>query len=240
MPGVQLRPRDVQQLGPHRGQRQVEHQQHRVADEQARDEPPHQLRAGLEQQRPGLQAVLLEGREQDRRRGRGRQAEGEQRDERACGGGVVGRLRAGDALDGAVAELVLVLGEPLLDAVRQERRDLGAAGGQRAQREAEHRAAQPRPPGPRPVLAAHPRLADRDDVRVAVPQPAGHPQRLADREQADRHDDDVDAVEQLRDAEGVPRLPGLRVDADEPDRQAEAEARDAADERAAEHARTRS
>ena len=40
-------------------------------------------------------------------------------------------------------------------------------------------------------------------------------QRLADGEQSDDEDDDVDAVEQLRDAEREPRLAGQLVDADQ-------------------------
>ena len=36
--------------------------------------------------------------------------------------------------------------------------------------------------------------------------------------------DDVDAVEQLRDAEGKPRVAGELVDADQPERQAEEQA----------------
>ena len=44
-------------------------------------------------------------------------------------------------------------------------------------------------------------------------------QRLADGEEADDEDDDVDAVEQLRDAKRKPRLAGQLVYADEPERE---------------------
>ena len=101
----------------------------------------------------------------------------EHRHQRARGGGVVGRLRAGDPLDGALAELLGVLREPLLGDVGQEGRDLRAAGGQRAEREPERGAAQPRLPRPLPVLAAHPRPADGDDLRrpcgAGAPRPRG-------------------------------------------------------------------
>jgi hypothetical protein len=67
--------------------------------------PHDQIGALGEQQRPGVEAVLLEAREHHRGSGRRRQAEREQRHQRAGGGGVVGGFGAGDALDGAVAEL---------------------------------------------------------------------------------------------------------------------------------------
>ena len=48
----------------------------------------------------------------------------------------------------------------------------------------------------------------------------GEVERLADREEADGDRHHLDAVEQLRDAEGEARLAGLVVDADQPDRRA--------------------
>ena len=49
--GVQVGPRGAQQPGPERGQRQVEDQQQRVADEQAGDQRPDEVALALEQQR---------------------------------------------------------------------------------------------------------------------------------------------------------------------------------------------
>jgi hypothetical protein len=60
------------------------------------------------------------------------------------------------------------------------------------------------------------------------------PERLADREDRHRDDDDIDAVGQLRDAEGEPLLPGLRVQPDDADRQAEGEGGEPTDARCAE------
>ena len=57
---------------------------------------------------------------------------------------------------------------------------------------------------------------------VAAADPRRHVQRLADREQPDGDDHDVDAREQLVDAERQPRLAGQLVDPDQPDREAEA------------------
>ena len=60
----------------------------------------------VEQVGPRLQVEDLERREHDRGGRRGRQPERQQRHQRARERGVVGRLRPGDALDRAVAELV--------------------------------------------------------------------------------------------------------------------------------------
>ena len=61
-----------------------------------------------------------------------------------------------------------------------------------------------------------------------------NPQRLADCEQADSDDDDVDAVGQLWDPEGEPLLPRGSVDADETDGEPDAERREPTHPRAAE------
>ena len=58
-------------------------------------------------------------------------------------------------------------------------------------------------------------------------------QRLADGEEADDEDDDVDAVEKLRDAEREPRLAGELVDADEPESEPHEQAEEATRDRRA-------
>ena len=126
-PAVQRRPRDGEQPHPQADQRQVEDEQHHVADVEARDQPPHEPRLVLEEERSGLESVLLKRGQQNRRRGGRRQAEREQRHERAGRGCVVGGLRSCDPFDGAVAELARIARQPPLDRVREERRDLGAA-----------------------------------------------------------------------------------------------------------------
>jgi hypothetical protein len=52
--GIQLGLGDLQQLDPQAHQRQVQHQQHHVADVQRGDQRPHQRRRGAEQLGPGL------------------------------------------------------------------------------------------------------------------------------------------------------------------------------------------
>src|SRR5690606_18528645 len=91
-------------------------------------QPPDEIRPIDEEQRSRLQAVLLEGGEHDRRRRRGWTAEGEEADEGAGGGSVVGSPRPGDAFDGAIAEFLRILGKPLLGGIGQVGADLGAAG----------------------------------------------------------------------------------------------------------------
>jgi hypothetical protein len=117
-----------------------------IGDQQRGDQAPDELRIGGKQQRARLQPVLLEAGEHDRRRRRGRQAERQQRHQRAGSRRIVGRFGTGDAFDGAMAELFRVLGQPLFGGVGQEGADFGAAGRHRADREADQRAAQPRLP----------------------------------------------------------------------------------------------
>ena len=95
--------------------------------------------------------------------------------------------------------------------------------------------------------AGHERLQSEADIKIeprtfsiVSPEPAlvgGDVERLADGEQPHREHDHVDAVEQLGHAEGEARLPGLAVDADQAEQQAEEEARQPAHRRAAEHRR---
>jgi hypothetical protein len=113
-----------------------------------------------------------------------------------------------------------------------------AAGRHGADRKADRGAAQPGFPRAPPLLAGHPqRAAHRDDLVAAEAVSCGEIQRLADREEPDRHDDHVYAVEQLVDAEGEAGLAGLQIDADQTEEDAEEQARESAHRRVAEHRR---
>ena len=167
--------------------------------------------------------------------GVGRQAEGQQRHERAGGRGVVGGLGSGDALDGALAELLGVLGELALGHVGQEGRDLGAARGEGAEGEAEGGAAQPRLPRAAPVVAAHPR-------RPTGMTPAALRRRWAATQSASPTAKRPTATTTTSmpsascgDPEGQPLLAGHLVDADEADGEADEQGGEAADAGAAEH-----
>src|SRR3546814_18258976 len=59
--GIEQRPRNRQNPHPDAGHRQVQDQQHEVADIEAGDQAPDQVRLVGEQERAGLQTVLLEG-----------------------------------------------------------------------------------------------------------------------------------------------------------------------------------
>ena len=91
--------------GPNAHERKIQHQQHHVADVEARDQRPHEVGTRREQQRPRLQPVLLKGREHHRRRRRRRKTKRQQRNQHAGRRGVVRGLRPRNALDRAVAEL---------------------------------------------------------------------------------------------------------------------------------------
>ena len=144
----------------------------------------HELGLRVEQLWPRPDAVALEGAQHDRRCRGGRDAECQQGHETSRSRGVVGRLRARDALDGALAEVLGVLGQLLLHRVGEEGRDLGATGRHGAEGEADRRAAQPRLPGARPVVAVHRRAADVHDLErvsdAGAPRPrAPHRRRRA-------------------------------------------------------------
>ena len=106
MPRIEIGARDQEEPHPDAGQRQVQDKQHEVADIERGDQPPDELGVAVEQERAGLQVVVLERREQHGGGRRRRQAEREQRHQHAGGGSVVGGLRSGDAFDGAVPELL--------------------------------------------------------------------------------------------------------------------------------------
>ena len=126
------------------------------------------------------------------------------------------------------SSLALAGGDPLLGDVGQERRDLGAAGRQRAEREAD---AVPRSHGFHERFRSSRLIHGRPTGMTssgAATQVGGDPERLAEGEDADRDDDDVDAVRQLRLVEAQPRLAGVEVEADQADGEAEEQRDEAA------------
>ena len=164
-----------------------------------RDQAPDQLRLRLEQQRSGLHAVLLERGEHDRRGRRGRQAEREQRHQHAGGGGIVGGLRARHAFDRALCRTPPGACDSFFSSViAQEGRDLGAARRASRRTESRTRCRAATASTSAPVLRASSR-ASRSAVSISsrcAVVARRDVERFADREQPDRHHDDVDAVEQ--------------------------------------------
>ena len=118
---------NVEQAHENADQRQIQNQQHHVADVHAVNQTPDQVRTVLEQQWPGLNAVHDESAHHDRCGAAAGHAQGEQRHHGAGRVGVVGGLGAGHAFNGALTEFFGIFGQPLFGRVRQQRGD-GAAG----------------------------------------------------------------------------------------------------------------
>ena len=129
---------DGQELHPEPDQRQVEQDQHQVADPHRDDDAPEERRLVVDDVGAGGDALDDEGADHQRHHRVRRDAEGQHRDERGLGGGVVGALGAGDALDGAVAELLAGSSRGASRSSRRRRRR--ARGRRRAARRAPSRA----------------------------------------------------------------------------------------------------
>src|SRR5882672_3187991 len=97
-------------------------------------------------------------------------------DEGAAGIGIGRGLRRGDALDGAVAELLGMLRNLLLQDIGEHRRDGAAEAGRRAAEEADAGAAKDGRPGTAPFRPAEPEPAlNPDDMKRALHGPLDHP-----------------------------------------------------------------
>lgn len=106
--------------------------------------------------------------------------------------------------DRALAEPGRILGRALFHGVGDERGHGGAAAGQHAEDETDHRSAQDGQPGPEPLEAGRQGLPERQYGGL-WPEPVLQVvEDLTDAEQAHRDDDEVDPVRQLVAAEGEP------------------------------------
>ena len=135
--------RDPQQADPDADHRNVQQQQHDVADIGRGDQAPEDFRVLRDQQRPGLNALHQHGRDHQRRDRRKGNAEREQRHQRGGGGGIVGGFRAGDAFDGAAADLGGMFRSRLFQPVGGERGQRRRRTRHQAEQKAEEGAAQP-------------------------------------------------------------------------------------------------
>ena len=212
---------DAQHVHEQADQRQIQRQQHQVADVHRGDEAPEHLRVIVHQRRPGRNAVQHQCGDQHRGHRAGRNAERQHRHERPGGGGVVCRFRPGDAGDRALAELLGVLRDPLLDGIGQEARNDVRGARHDADQEAQHGAAPDRGGRRPPLLAVRQQLAEFRPDQLALHVGAGPGQDFAEPEQSDRHRHDADAVAQLLDVEAVAEMAGHHVDADGAEQQPE-------------------
>ena len=98
-----------------------------------------------DQQRSGRDAMHDQDCDQDRLHRAERHAERQHRHEGAGGGGVVGGFRAGDAFHRALAEMLRMVREPLLDRIGHEGRQDVRGARDDADQEADDGAAPDRP-----------------------------------------------------------------------------------------------
>ena len=218
-----------------RNKRQIEDEQHRVAEVHARHESPEERRVLRDEERPRLEPPEHQRGEQDRGRARAWNAERQQRDERAAGLVVVGALRRGDAFDHTGAELARAPGCRFLEAVGQERCDRRAAARQDADQETDHGAVQEGEPAVLEVLRGRQEVAQplrhRQQLRSLAQRDVG--EHLADREHADRDDDEVDTGEEFHLPEGEARGGAEEVGAHARDPQADERREQRLDDRSA-------
>ncbi len=181
--------RHAQQPHPDADQRQVDDEQHQVADPHRGDHAPDEFRLLLHHLRTRHDAVNGHRADHQRHHRVRRNTERQQRDERGLGGGIVGAFGRRNAFDRAAAEPLRVLRYLLLERVGRERCDHGAAARQNAEDRAEHGAAQDRRRGIDQVLLGRHQARDLLLNQFAIAFAAGI--EIADdlrkTEQAHRH-----------------------------------------------------
>ena len=116
---------------------------------------------------PGRDPLDDERADHQRHDGMRRQAQRQQRDERGLRGGVVGGLRAGDALDRPMAERLRALRDRFSTVYERERREDVAGARQDPQRGPERRAAEDGRDDPAKVLARQHRFLTRLTTTLA-------------------------------------------------------------------------
>ena len=224
-----------EQLDPQAHQRQIQNQQHHVADVERCNQRPHQSGRAGEELRAGLNAVALECAHEHGCGVRCRDAEREQRNQGRSNGSIVGRLGASHAFNRAFAEFFGVLRELFFSSVGEKSRNLAAACGDRAEGNANGCAAQPCRPRAFPLGGSHMHLAHRVlklDFFALVQREI---QRFANRKQADRDQYNLNAIEHFRDTAGVARLSGDLIEAHQAHGQANEERHHATQDAAAQH-----
>ncbi len=197
------------------GAADAQDQQQRLHQEQAEDQDRDRRERGhrdhlvdevrmLDQHhRPGLDAVDDHRRHQHRRRRRARDAERERRDDVAGDRRHVAGLRGHQAVDRALAELLLLARRRLRGGVRHPRARVLADAGQKARENADHaRAEHGRPVLQHLAKARQHRVLQLDELLLG--RIGERRQDLGEAERADQRRDQRDAARELVPAEGEP------------------------------------
>ena len=224
-----------QHVDEHADQRKVEREQHQVADIHRGDEAPEHVGMLGDELRAGRHAVNEQRRHQHGGHRAGRQAERQHRHEGAGRGRIVGRFRSGDAGDRALAELLRMLGDALLQRVGHEARNDMRRARHDADDEAQHRAARDRHRRLAPFLAGRQQFAQARRGDLGGDGVARRRKDFAEAEQPDRDRHDADAVAEIGNVEGVAEVAGHHVDADAAEQDAEGRHQQRAGERRGRH-----
>ena len=195
-----------------------------VAEIHGGDQAPDELLLLHEQERPRLKAPDQEAAEQHRGGGRARDAERQHGQERRGAGGVRCGFGRQHALDLPLPEIGAPAREALGDAVAHEGGGDGAARRHAHPHPDDRRAQQRRPVAgkARPGLEHHLQV-DGGLLALEVQPLLDGEQDLGDAEQADHHDEEVEAAHQLGPAEGHAQVARDGVEADGGEQEADGE-----------------
>src|SRR6266850_429101 len=212
--GIEQRVRHSQYIDEDSHQGKVEDQQHHVTDVHAGNKTPEKLGLLRDQQRPRGDSMHHHGGDHHRGYRSGRKTESEHGNKGAGRGGVISRLRAGDAFDGAVSEALRVFGKTSLHGIGNEGRDDMSRAGNDADEEAEHRSSPDRPDRGAPFLGRGKEVFQFglfDFRRSRLPRGQ---QNFRETEQSHGHRNDADTVTQFDQAIAKAKEARHRIDAD--------------------------
>ncbi len=230
---------DRQHLHPDADQRHVEQNQHDVADPEAGNETPENVRMLRDQLRSGHDALDHQRAEEERHHGVAGDAQTHGRDEVALHRGVGRGFRADHAFDQAGAEFLRMFGDSLFGGVSDEGGDGRAGAGNERAQAADDGAAPHREEGAFHIGLGRPHVLEGDVGIFGVDRrhliDAVH--ELGDAEQSQRQRDQLDAVIELGHAKRVAFRAGFQIGADRAEEQSQHRHGDALDRRAARQGR---
>src|ERR1019366_8689135 len=221
--GIEVAVRNAQKLHPETDHRHVQNDQQDVADPEARDQPPEDVRVLTDELRAGNDAVNNERAQQQRHDGVAGNAQAHGRDEVALHRGMRRGLGACDTLDCAATETLRRLRYLFLGGVGHKGGDRRSGTRNERTEAADEGAADHRPECQLEICLGRKHVGDSNlgifHVDFFSIVDAVH--ELGDAEHPERQRDDFDAIEQLGDAEGEAGLSGLDVRSHDADQEAE-------------------